>query len=107
VSSAETIGAFNTGKLHHPTMKTMKEGAALLPILSRSDVRLRGQIHVQRMLGSNRPISSYRQSEMSIRSCVQSVSAQRGKAGDTLNAHTELRAKRQRLGAGSDILKSA
>ena len=33
---------------------------------------------------------------MPIQSCGQSVSAPRGKAGDRLNAHTELRAKRQR-----------
>ena len=34
---------------------------------------------------------------MPIHSCGQSVSAPRGKAGVRLNAHTELRAKRQRL----------
>ena len=42
----------------------------------------------------NTPISVYR--EMPIQSCGQSVSAPRGKAGARLNAHTELRAKRQR-----------
>jgi len=31
-----------------------------------------------------------------IQSCGQSVSAQRGQAGARLNAHTELRAERQR-----------
>jgi len=44
----------------------------------------------------NRPISVYRLGEMPIQSCGQSVSAPRGKAGARLNAHTELRAKRQR-----------
>ena len=44
----------------------------------------------------NRPISVYRLGEMPIQSCGQSVSALRGKAGAMLNAHTELRAKRQR-----------
>jgi hypothetical protein len=44
----------------------------------------------------NRPISVYRLGEMHIQSCGQSVSAPRGKAGARLNAHTELRAKRQR-----------
>ena len=33
---------------------------------------------------------------MPIQSCGQSVTAPRGKAGVRLNAHTELRAKRQR-----------
>ena len=33
---------------------------------------------------------------MPIQSCGQSVSSPRGKAGARLNAHTELRAKRQR-----------
>jgi hypothetical protein len=33
---------------------------------------------------------------MPIQSCGQNVSAPRGKAGARLNAHTELRAKRQR-----------
>jgi len=33
--------------------------------------------------------------DMPIQSCGQSVSAPRGKAGVRLNAHTELRAKRQ------------
>ena len=42
----------------------------------------------------NRPISVYRLGGMPIQSCVQSVSAPRGKAGARLNAHTELRAKR-------------
>jgi len=46
-------------------------------------------VHVQ----LNEPISVY---EMPIQSCGQSVSAPRGKAGVRLNAHTELRAKRQR-----------
>jgi len=44
----------------------------------------------------NRPISVYRLGGMPIQSCGQSVSAPRGKAGVRLNAHTELRAKRQR-----------
>jgi hypothetical protein len=44
----------------------------------------------------NRPISIYRLGEMPIQSCVQSVSAPRGKAGAGFNAHTELQAKRQR-----------
>ena len=44
----------------------------------------------------NRPISVYRLGEMPIQSCGQSVSARRGKAGAWLNAHTVLRAKRQR-----------
>ena len=44
----------------------------------------------------NRPISVYRLGEMPIQSCGQSVSAPRGKASVRLNAHTELRAKRQR-----------
>jgi len=34
--------------------------------------------------------------EMPIQSCGQGVSAPHGKAGASLNAHTELRAKRQR-----------
>jgi len=46
--------------------------------------------------GNNRPISIYRLGEMPIQSCVQSVSAPRGKAGARLNAHTELQSKRQR-----------
>jgi hypothetical protein len=46
--------------------------------------------------GGNRPISVYRLCEMPIQSCGQGVSAPRGKAGARLNAHTELRAKRQR-----------
>jgi len=41
-------------------------------------------------------MSVYLLSEMPIQSCGQSVSAPRGKAGASLNAHTELRAKRQR-----------
>jgi hypothetical protein len=43
-----------------------------------------------------RPVSVYRLGEMPIQSCGQSVSAPHGKAGVRLNAHTELRAKRQR-----------
>jgi len=46
--------------------------------------------------GFNRPISVYRLGEMPIQSCGQSVSARRGKEGARLNAHTKLRAKRQR-----------
>jgi hypothetical protein len=42
------------------------------------------------------PISVYRLGEMPIQSCGQSVSAPRRKAGVRFNAHTELRAKRQR-----------
>jgi hypothetical protein len=45
---------------------------------------------------SNGPISVYRLGEMPIHSCGQSDSAPRGKAGARLNAHTELRAMRQR-----------
>jgi hypothetical protein len=45
---------------------------------------------------NNRPISVYLLVEMPIQSCGQSISAQRGKAGVRLNAHTELRAERQR-----------
>jgi hypothetical protein len=44
----------------------------------------------------NRPILVYRLGEMPIQICGQSVSAPRGKAGARLNAHTELRTKRQR-----------
>jgi len=44
----------------------------------------------------NRPISVYRLGEMPIQSCGQSVSAPRENAGARLNAHTELRTKRQR-----------
>ena len=44
----------------------------------------------------NRPISVYRLGEMPIQSCGQSISASRGKTRVRLNAHTELRAKRQR-----------
>jgi hypothetical protein len=41
------------------------------------------------------PISVYRLGELPIQSCGQSLSAPRGKAGVSLNARTELRAKRQ------------
>ena len=44
----------------------------------------------------NRPISVYYLGEMPMQSCGHSVSSPRGKAGARLNAHTELRAKRQR-----------
>jgi len=44
----------------------------------------------------NRPISVYRLGEMPIQTCGQSVSTPRVKAGASFNAHTELRAKRQR-----------
>jgi hypothetical protein len=44
----------------------------------------------------NRPVSVYRQGDMPIQRCGQSASAACGKAGARLNAHTELRAKRQR-----------
>jgi hypothetical protein len=44
----------------------------------------------------NRLISVHRLGEIPIQSCGQSVSAPRGKLGARLNAHTELRAKRQR-----------
>jgi hypothetical protein len=47
-------------------------------------------------LSWNRPVSVYRLGEMPIQSCGQSDSAPRGKAGATLNAHTEVQAKRQR-----------
>jgi hypothetical protein len=47
-------------------------------------------------LPANRPISVYGLGEMPIQSCGQSFSAPRGKAGARFNAHTELRAKRQR-----------
>ena len=45
---------------------------------------------------TRRPISVCRLGEMPTQSCEQSVSAPRGKAGARLNAHTDLRAKRQR-----------
>jgi len=51
--------------------------------------------------GSNRPISVYRLGHMPIQSCGQNVSAPRGNAGVRLNAHTELRAKRQRSARGA------
>jgi len=55
--------------------------------------------HIRSLVGAllipNMPISVYRLSEMPIQSCGQSVSAPRGKACAGLNAHTELRAKRQ------------
>ena len=57
-------------------------------LLTRVDVHLH--------LALVRPISVYRLVEMPIQSCGQSVSAPRGKAGARLNAHTELRTKRQR-----------
>jgi len=60
---------------------------------------------LRRVAGPNTPIAVYRLGEMPIQSCGQSVSAARGKAGARLNAHTELRAKRQR--SGSDIPKWA
>jgi len=44
----------------------------------------------------DRPISVHRLGEMPTQSYGQSVSAPRGKASARLNAHTELRAKRQR-----------
>ena len=44
----------------------------------------------------NRPISVYRLGQMPTQSCGQSVSAPRKQAGPRSNAHTELRAKRQR-----------
>ena len=47
-------------------------------------------------VSTNRPMSVYRLGEMHTQSCGQSVSAPRGKAGARLNAHTELRTKRQR-----------
>jgi hypothetical protein len=49
-----------------------------------------------RIAQQNGPISVVCLAEMPIPSCEQSVSAPRGKAGARLNAHTELRAKRQR-----------
>ena len=49
----------------------------------------------------NRPISVYRSGQMPIQSCGQSISASRGKAGARLNAHTVLRAKRQRSARGA------
>jgi hypothetical protein len=52
-------------------------------------------------MSSNRLISVYRLGEMPIQSCGQSVIAPRGKAGARLNAHTELRSKRQRLAWGA------
>ena len=50
----------------------------------------------QQFVGCNRPNSVYRLGEMPIQSCGQSASAPRGKAGARMNAHAELRAKRQR-----------
>jgi len=44
----------------------------------------------------NWPISIYRLREMPIQCCGQSVRSPRAKAGARLNAHTELRAERQR-----------
>jgi hypothetical protein len=44
----------------------------------------------------NRPVSVYRLGGMPIQSFGQCVIAPRGKTGARLNAHTELRAKRQR-----------
>jgi hypothetical protein len=44
----------------------------------------------------NRPISLYRLRETPVQNCEQSVSAPRGKARARFNAHTEMRAKRQR-----------
>jgi hypothetical protein len=44
----------------------------------------------------HRPISVYCPGEMAIQSCGQNISAPRVKAGAGLNAHTELRTKRQR-----------
>jgi len=59
--------------------------------------------HLALETGKNRLISVYRPGEMPIQSCGQSVSALHVKAGARLNAHTELRAKRQRIGI---LLKS-
>jgi len=63
---------------------------------TRSVRKRRKRFNIGRVLVLNRPISVYRLDEMPIQSCGQSVSAPRGKAGVRLNAHTELRAKRQR-----------
>ena len=56
-------------------------------------VRKGQEIHV---MAINRPNSVYHLGEMHIQSCGQSVSALHGKVGVRLNAHTDLRAKRQR-----------
>ena len=44
----------------------------------------------------HRPISVYRLGEMPMHNCGQCFSAPRGKAGARMNAHTELRAERNR-----------
>jgi CBS domain-containing protein len=49
----------------------------------------------------NRPISVCRLGEMPTQSCGRSVHAPRVKVGARLNAHTELRAKRQRSARGA------
>ena len=63
--------------------------------LTAGGVRLHSYI-MGKQSGDHKPISVYRLGEMPIQSCGQSVSAPRGKAGVRLNAHTELRAMRQR-----------
>ena len=55
----------------------------------------------------NRPISVYRLGKMPIQSCGHNVSAPRGKAGASPNAHMELRAKCQRSAREAIIPKSA
>jgi hypothetical protein len=52
-------------------------------------------MRAQQLLAS-RHISVYHLGNLPIQSCGQSVSAPRGKARARLNAHTELRTKRQR-----------
>jgi hypothetical protein len=68
--------------------------------LRRYNVALLNDVHeirgYNRLAGGNRTISVYRLGEMPIQNCGQSVSARRVKAVAGLNAHTELRAKRQR-----------
>jgi len=51
---------------------------------------------IKKIMFRNRPISVYRLGAMPIQSCGQNVIAPRGKAGARMNAHTELRTKRQR-----------
>ena len=59
-------------------------------------VALGGEPMPRALVGPHRPISVYRLAETPIQSCGQSVSAPRGKAGASWNAHTALRAKRLR-----------
>ena len=66
-----------------------------MPVRTRG--RKRKRYNIGRVLVLIRPNSVYRLGKMPIQSCGQGVSALRGRAGARLNAHTELRTKRQRL----------